>query len=330
MPLPLIFDFKANPADLNRLFSFGNTMLILLITCGIATLYKPFLKNNILIVIYLLMFCLSPISELISASIFAPPIFISKSYNKAVLEELKNVRSLGDLKIYFSKINETLMQLKTGKANKYKEEIEFLKKNSNPGDVVLSNLLEIPSHGGPYSLIPGGKYIYKDSIYSSYDSIFPTAFSTLDPYLLNELNIKWIIVEKSFKDILPKEAQDFLNNKSVFLAVHQSMKKVNETKDEEVTIYKVENIKDFQKDTLRKTGWLLVNERGQPIEPLLLRISKISMFPSSKEALLYLKNLYKINPELKKLLIIAQPVEIESLQKLVLASKLAIAIDKKF
>lgn len=313
MPVPLIFDFKINPVDLNRLFSFGNVILILLITCGIGTLYKTFFEKKILLVIYLTIFCLSPIAELLSSTIFTPRIFLSKQYTVTILNTLANSKSINDVISFLKEINHLALLDKTKLATSLKDEIDYLRKNSKPLDVAISDLHELPAYAGVYSLIPAGKYLYKDLLYSPVDNIYPTIFETLDPYLLDELNIKWILISKSFKEKLPEEAKKTLMNPELFDLVYTNSKKFNGT-EQFLEIYHLNNIKISLTKYNRKTAWLLVDKNGKFVEPSYLQESKVSLFPNSKEALLHLKNLHNSNPKLKKELVTAQTISLKHLQ----------------
>lgn len=322
IPLPLFIDFKLNPVDANRLFGFGNSLIVLLITIGMFTIYKFLTKSKILISSYLLAFCLSPLSGLISASVFTPYISMSKAYVEEIFERARNVNSIATLKTYFFDLNTIVMGLKNKTTDKYKEEIEFLKQNGMPKDVAISSAVDIPAYSGVYSIIPSNKWLYKDLLYSAYDSIYLTTLTTLDPYLLDELNIKWILISDDSKNNLPLKTQSFLNNTRLFKLVY--------TSKQNYEIYHMEDLKDFLKSNLRQTAWLLVNSSGQPIEALALQSNKITLFPSSKDALLYLKSIRNLNSDLKKVLVTAQAISIESLENQIKASSLPISLDKKF
>lgn len=321
MPLPVLIDFKLNPVDANRLFCFGNNLIVLLISVGIFSLHNTITKSKILISGYLFAFCLSPLSGLISASVFTPYISTSKTYIQEVFERAKQVNSLDRLKTYFSELNAIVTGLKNKTTDKYKDEIKFLKETSMSGDVAISSAVDIPAYGGVYSLIPSNKWLYKDLLYSSYDSIYLTTLTTLDPYLLNELNIKWVLISNESKLNLSLETQNLLNKTELF--------KLTYTSKQNYQIYHVEDINKFLKINPRKTAWLLVNSLGQPIEVIALQLNKITLFPSSKDALLYLKSIYNVKPDLKKILVTSQAISIESLENQLKASNLNISLDRR-
>lgn len=323
IPLPVILDFKLNPVDANRLFSFGNSMLVLLITCGIGVLFNQFFQNKTLLITYLTAFCLSPVSGLVSSAVFTPYIFSSKSYVKEIFDNFKRVKSLDDLKIYFVRLDKLVRAIKNRDTSNYEKEIQFLSLNSKPKDVAISSLTDVPAYAGVYTLIPAGKWLYKDLIYSFYDSIYLSTLTTLDPYLLDELNIKWIFLSNNSKNNLPKETQGILSNTELCKLIYSR-------DDKSYEIYHVNETKNLLSNFSRKTAWTLVNSKGQPIELVALEPIKITLFPSLKSALLYLKLLQTIKPELKKELVTAQVVVIDSLEKQIKSNNLVIKLDKKF
>ena len=319
MPVPTVIDFKLNPVELVRLFAFGNTMLILLITCGIAFLYKQFIKNNFLIIPYVIFFCLSPFSQLVFGAIFSPHVYSNKSLVQTLCNDLGRIKSPNELISYHKGYNEYMHLTKNRIINTYKSETEFFKLQSKPGDVALSTIHEIPSYTGVYSLIPTQRLIYWDQLYSSHNTLYETIFSTLDPFLLKELNIKWLLINSELKSKLPKETQDILNNPNVFSLAFVSPNKLE--------IYHVNNLENILKLSPRKTAWMLINRNGYPVSS---QENKIVLFQSLKDTLIELKSLEDITPILKKQLITAQAVIIQSLEKQIVSSKINVKLEKRF
>lgn len=328
MPVPCIIDFKLNPVELVRLFAFGNSMIVLLITCGIGTLYKTIFERKIFLIPYLLCFCLSPISQLISADLFTPRVFTNKLLVEKMTGDLRNIKSIQNLIIYFKEFNDFVMSSKDSVIHNFKSEINFFKKHGNSGDVAISNLFEIPSHAGVYSIIPSGRFIYWDQLYSSHCTIFPVVFSTLDPYLLNELNIKWLFVTNDYKNTLPTESKESLSNPELFELAYKNNNLPQAGGVFE--IYHTKDLKNILPNYERKTAWILVNKQGQILDIVTLHKNTITLFSSSKDALFNLNNLYKISPELKKELITTQPIIISSLENQIKTANLGINLDKKF
>ena len=323
MPAPAIIDFKINPVDLNRLFNFGNIILIMLISCGIGFLFKSFMKNKILILIYLICFCLSPLAGLLGAVVFTPYIYSDKLFVQEVFDNFQKIKSLEALNAYFKQLSFAANRAKHSPANNFQNEIDFLKTHSNPGDVAISSSIDIPVYAGVYAIIPSGKWLYKDLLYSSFDSTFLTTLTTLDPFLLDELNIKWILISNDSRNNLPIETQKLLLNNNLFNLVY-----VNP--DKKYEIYHIENIKQFLNQFSRKTAWLLTNSKGQPAETAQLNSNVISLFPKSKDALAYLKSVQDLKPELKKVLITSQAIVISNLENQIKQSNINIVLEKRF
>ena len=318
MPVPVLIDFKLNPVELVRLFAFGNTMLILLITCGTAFLYKPFIKNNLLIISYVIVFCLSPFSQLIFGAVFSPYVYYNKLLTQKIHNDLQKIKSPNELISYLNSYNKEMPLIKNRIINTYKTELEFFGLQSKPTDVALSAIHQIPSYTGVYSLIPARTLVYWDQLYSSHNTLYETTFSTLDPYLLKELNIKWLLINPELKNKLPKETQDVLNNPNIFSLAFISPNKLE--------IYHVNDLGNIL-ETSRKTAWMLVNKDGYPVSS---SENKIVLFPSLKETLKELKFLQTKNPILKKQLITAQAIIIQSLEKQLADTMLGINLEKRF
>lgn len=318
MPLPTILDFTLNPAELNRLFHFGNRMLILLITCSIGILFKSFFDKKVYIYSYIVPFCLSPLLGLIFASIFTPNIYSDYHFTAEVLGKFKNET--------FIDFNKRALRIKNNSIENYKSEIDFLKRYSRENDVAISNFFELPVYAGVYSIIPPGRSIYWDQLYTKYNSIYNTIFHTLDPFLLQELNIKWILITKSYKDKLPKEAKRNLENSILCNLVYNR----TTSESDNILIYHVNKLDNYLVKNKRKTAWLLQYNPKQPI--VLFEKGKITIpiFTSSKKALSYLDYLCRSKPNIKNKFITAQVYKINNLEEQIKKSKKNITLSYEF
>ena len=321
MPVPVLLDLKLNPAELNRLFCFSNSILVMLVTCSVGTIFKLFFEKKAFLVGYLLVFCLSPFLGLIFAALFTPNIYTDHNFVAKVFESFKDNN--------FSQLNKYILRMKNRIDYTYGNEISFLRNHSKPKDVAISNLLVAPTYAGVYSIIPSKTSIYWDNLYSFNTTIYETIFSTLDPYLLDELNIKWILITKSFKDKLSKEAIDILNNPLISKAVYKRTKIIN-GKSDEVEIYHIKNLEKLLNDYKRTTAWLLLDKDAKPIGLTSKELNKIPIFPSLKKTLVYLQSLHKTKPELKKELITAQAYPIEALERKIKTLSQNVVLEKEF
>lgn len=317
MPLAAIFELKTVPIDINRLYGFGQSMLVLLITCGLLT-YKTFAKSRVLIILYLFTLCFSPIYNLIDYSFSIKRLYGVPSLTKTFLSGIKN-RDL-------SEFNDLILHLRDKAFGEHTLEINFLEKNSKPSDVAISSHFEAPVFAGVYTIIPPGRMLYKDVMFPKVDNIYETVFATLDPHLLKELNIKWIIIDESFKNKLSSDILSNLANSKLFKLI-----KINSRSSEDINkleIYKVKKLDKVLNQLNRKTAWVLVNVNGEPIEMSLLGLNNISMFPSSRKALEYLNSIQKKHQALKRHLIMTRVVPIKVVEEQVRGS--TIKLEKRF
>lgn len=321
MPMPLFVDFKINPVELVRLFAFGNSMLFVLLTCGLCVQFKVLLKKKIILMCYLIVVCTSPILQLGSSILFTPNILMNKPLVQHVLSNMGQLNSFNSLITFYKEFDSLMKDLKYKTVIGFKEEIDFLKNHKEQNDIALSTELKIPSHAGVYSYIPSRVYLYWDMLYSSFRTIYQTIFTTIDPYLLDELKIKWLIIKKNSKELLPQEAIDNLENQGLVNLVYIK---------NDFEIYKVIVQNDNLKNYERKTAWVLTNSKGQPLEITNLQTNKITLFPSYKASLLYLKEIVQTKPELKKEFFTAQPLALNVLEAQINSNNLNIILERRF
>ena len=329
MPLPLILEFKLNPVDFNRLFGFGNTMLILLITCGLGLMFCMFIKNKIITITYLLCLCLSPFSGFILGTVFSPQIYLHKNFTALVLNKLTNIHSINNLVHEYIEINKDAVNAKNAFRNKYKNELAFFNDHGKPKDVAISSIPRIPIFSGIYTLIPSMIYGLKGQIYSGFDNIYPTIISTLDPHLMKELNVKWVAYDEISKSKLLKETLTLLNNKKIFQLVYKNYIFPEPNTKVLYEIYHVKELSRYLKDIPKNTGWILVNREGFPVEITDKLNRNISLFSSEKNTLQYLKQLQAKNPRISNELITAQPILIKTTQEQLLQNGLTILLEEK-
>ena len=321
MPVPLFVDFKINPVELVRLFGFGNSMLFILLTWSICSLYKSFLKNKLILTTFVIFVCASPLLQLGSSILFTPSALLNKQLIEGILQDVKPLKSFGDYVNYYKQYDSFVTNARYHTLKNYKDEIDFLKKHKELNDIALSTEFEIPPYAGIYSYISSRIFVYWDMLYSSNRTTYQIAFTTLDPYLLSELKIKWLIIKNNYKVQLPKDAIDNLGNKDLVKLVY--------TKNN-FEIYKVIVKNDDLKNYERKTAWVLTNAKGQPLEITNLQTNKITLFPSYKASLLYLKEISQTNSGLKKEFFTAQPVSLITLESQINSNNLNIILDRRF
>lgn len=324
MPAPLIIDFKLHPVDFNRMFAFGNNMIILLITCGAFTHFNKLFSRNFVISIYLVLFCTTPFSNLVFSNIFSPYISFNKKYTEVAISKIKEIDSFGDIKNYYSYLNGIHSGIKYKNSVGLKNEIGVLKSHSEPGDVAISSVPELPFEAGIYSIIPVNTALYKDLIYTRADNYFASIVNTLDPYLLEDLNIKWIVLSENGISQLKEEVREFLQGSKYFELVH---KRKTKTDLNEIFIYKVKNLKVHKSDSQRKTAWIILNKQGNPI---IVENNKIFLYDSFSSTLNKVVNIKENDIRFKGQTITPQPIVIADFESLINQPGLNLVLERKF
>lgn len=329
IPLPLFFDFKLNPVDFNRLFNFGNIMLILLITTGIGFLFPNFFRLKSFIFLYTFSFCFSSLVGFTLGTIFSPQIYLHPKFTELAFKKLKHIKSPDKFIKTIVEINKDAIIAKNVKREKYKDEIKFFNKNGKSNDVAISSLPGIPLYSGVYTLIPSMNYGLRDQIYSGFDNIYPTIISTLDPHLISELNVKWVAYDEVSKSNLSRNAQKILNNMNLFKLAYSNYIMPEPDKKVLYEIFHVEDLSSHLAKERQKTGWILVNREGFPLEIVKKLYNNISLFPSEKKALVHLKRLHLLYPQLKQEKITAQPIIISITEQQLKENMLSINLKLK-
>ncbi|MBI2996268.1 MAG: hypothetical protein HYY52_06125 [Candidatus Melainabacteria bacterium] len=328
MPLPLLLEFKLNPVDFNRLFVFGNIMLVLIGTIALCKIINIH-KNKILILMYAGFMCLSSILGLILGTLYSPKLYLDTQFTQNALKKLSSSNSLTDFIKKSISVNKDALKVKYYFINKYKKETDFFKQNGDSGDVAISSIPGISIYSGVYTLIPSMMYGLKGQIYSSFDNIYSTIISTLDPHLLHELNVKWIGFDELSKSKLSKETFDLLSNNKIFMPVYKNKIRPEENTELFYEIYHVEDLQPYIEATSRKTGWILVNKDGSPIEIIKNIDPNISLFSTEKKALAYLKEIHQKYPKTNNELITAQPIVISITEQQLKENMLSINLEMK-
>lgn len=317
--IPIFLECTLSPPLLTRFFGFFKGFLTLLSLLAMWTLIKNIKFRKLIFYGYAISMCISPLLQFTTQTLFTPNIYINPQFIEKAIPLLKK----GDFKKYFEFAKDYTLE----PFWRYKEEKYFLSKNSKPNEVAISNFYQLPAYAGIYTVIPPNAYFVKDINYSRSDNTYQVIFATMDPHLINELNLKWIVIDKDFKKFLNKEALNFLNNKKLCKLVY---KKQNKLTKEITEIYYIKDLNDYLTNFKRKTAWLLTTNKGHPIEPLLLNNKNITLFSTSKEAIIHLKSIYLKYPELKKYFIISKVVPIEELEKQIKDTNLNISLVRKF
>lgn len=320
--ISLLFEHPDHPDLLNRFFGF-TAVFPFLGLIAIGTLFRSLLLKRTVFMGYFSLCCIIPFIQLILGAIFTLNIWGYYGYMEQGMQYLRK----GEFSKYYEFIREETTYLDPVPLRKYKSSLNFLKDNSQSGDVAISSLFEAPVYAGLYTLIPPGIFHLKDSFFSKADNTYDVVFYTLDPHLLHELNIKWIFIDSKFKETITETAKNILSNKNICKLVYKCY---NKETNENLEIYHIQNVKKHLKEFNRNTAWILTNDQSQPIEIVLMKQSKITLFPSAKKATSYLNSLLKNHPDLKKEFLIPKAVVVNIVENQIKESGSHISLVKEF
>jgi hypothetical protein len=324
-PIPLFIEYRLNPVEFNRLFSFGNSIFILLITCRIFHFDLSF--KRWFIVGYVFLLTLTPVSDLVLSAVISPYVSFNKSFNQALLDGLKKVKSPIDFATQLRNLSKVQKDLKQQVMPLEREDIVFLKRQSRPLEVAISNHPSVPLYAGTYTLIPGGKYVYKDLMYTSFDSIYRTVFKSLDPEILRELNVKWILMFTS-ETYHPDEAF-YSSIVHISDKVFEKEMDLLQNRKGKVEIFHVREFDKFPGHKERRAAWVLTDKNGGAAEMSVLGKKKITLFSTSKDARNYLKKEFK-KGVLNRATVTSQLIVIDELKNIIEKSNPGVNIEKRF
>ena len=324
-PIPLFIEYRLNPVEFNRLFSFGNSIFILLIMCSLFHL-RIALKRW-LITAYVILLSLTPVSDLVLSAVISPYLSFNKSFTQTVLDGLKEVRSPKDVVKHLKNLGEVQEALKQEVMPLEREDVVFLRKQSKPFEVAISNNPCVPLYAGIYTLIPARKYAYKDLMYTSFDSIYRTVLKSLDREILRELNIKWVLMFTNEKHH-PSEAF-YASISGISEKVFEKEMNFPQNQKGKVEIFHIREFDQFPRDKERRAAWVLSDKKGGAAEMSLLGEKKITLFSTSKDARHYLKKEFE-KEVLNKETVTSQLIVIDELDGILKKHSSGVSIEKRF
>jgi len=324
-PIPLFLEYRLNPVEFNRLFSFGNSIFILLITCSIFYLNVPL--RRWFIIAYVTLLTLTPVSNLVLSAVISPYVSFNKSFNQALLDGLKEVNSPIDFVNQLKSLYKVQKELKRQVMPIERKDIVFLKGKSRPLEVAISNHPSLPLYAGIYTLIPAGKYVYKDLLYTSFDSIHRTVLKSLDKEVLRELNIKWVLIVSS--ETYQPDETFYSSVGQISDKVFEEEIKLPQNQKGKVEIFHIREFDKFPSAKERRTAWVLSDKNGGAAEMSLLGEKKITLFSTSKDARNHLQKEFK-KELLNKETVTSQLIIIDELNNMIKKGGLSVNIEKRF
>ena len=325
LPIPLFVEYRLNPVEFNRLFSFGNSICILLITCSIF--YFGLSLKRWFIIAYVILLTLTPVSDLMLSAVVSPYVSFNKSFTQAFLDGLREVRSPAEFVTHLKNLYEAQKDLKRQVMPLEREDIVFLKRNSKPLEVAISNHPSVPLYAGTYTLIPGRKYVYKDLMYTSFDSIYNTTLKSLDQEILRELNIKWILMFTSDKH-RPTEAF-YSSISGLSDKVFEKEMNLPQNQKGKIEIFHISEFEEIPDRGERRVAWVLCDKNGGAAEMSLLGEKKITLFSTSKDARNYLQKRLK-KEVLNKETVTSQLIVIDELNRIIKKNSPGVSVEKTF
>jgi hypothetical protein len=193
--------------------------------------------------------------------------------------------------------------------------------------VAISNHPSVPLYAGIYTLIPARKYVYKDLLYSSFDSIYHTVFNRPDKEILKELNIKWVLFFTSEKHRPSATFYSSINGLSD--KVFEREMKFPKNQNGKMEIFHIREFEIMPNDKERRTAWVLSDKNGGAAEMSLLGEKNITLFSTSKDARSYLQKEFK-KEVLNKETVTSQLVVIDELNSIIKKNSPGVIIDKRF
>ena len=185
--------------------------------------------------------------------------------------------------------------------------MEFLNKNYIKGNCGFSlnatgfNLVGIPC----YNSVAGA---------TCREFTFATFLRTLDPYLVKEMNIRWIYLDPSTEEII--NIREFNNlYKLGLLKEVFSVRSIFQTKP--LKLYEFVNLENYMKINPRKIYWTYLRYMSPSVIPVTNENghSIIYLFNTEKEADDYLRTIIKTNALFKSYKPFTQAVEKEMVEK---------------
>jgi hypothetical protein len=324
-PIPLFLEYRLNPVEFNRLFSFGNSIFILLITCSIF--YFGLSLKRWFIIAYVIVLTLTPVSDLVLSAVISPYVSFNKSFNQALLDGLKKVRSPRDFSNQLKNLYKVQEDVKRQVMPLEREDVLFLRKQSKPLEVAVSNHPTVPLYAGTYTLIPARKYAYKDLIYTSFDSIYRVVFKSLDREILRELNVRWVLMYTS--DKYHPDETFYSSISGLSDKVFEGEMNLPENEKGKVEIFHIREFDEIPSSKERRVAWVLSDKNGGAAEMSLLGEKKITLFSTSKDARNYLQERFR-KEVLKKETVTSQLIVIDELNSIIKKNNPGVSIEKRF
>lgn len=317
---PFLLYIKSSPPDSLRLLHPGIELLNLFFAFFILDKLSKIgnLQIRKVFSFVLPLMILPPLLKLILAGIFSLNIYLNFLFINKIDFLLGDFLKSGDFKKLSSEVNYFVSTVKKSSIADIVDIqlANFLNDNYRTGDCGFSfqptafNLAGIPCY------LPRAGAVSREFTFS-------VLSRTLDPYLIEELKIRWIFLDPKLDKVINKNELESLK-KSGFLKETFSARSVLYEKP--LRLYEFVNLDRYKQLNPRKTYWSYFrymtssiipvhNEKGQ---------QQIYLFKTEKEADLYLKEMVKVYSGVKDLKPFINAVDEEMLKKQVLENNITL------
>ncbi|MBI2996267.1 MAG: hypothetical protein HYY52_06120 [Candidatus Melainabacteria bacterium] len=292
---PFVLYMKTSPPDVLRLFHPGFEILSLLFSFWLfmlkdklSTLYFRSVINFTLVVVIL-----PCILKLVLSGIFSPSIYLNYAYISLMNSQISELIQNRNLSAFVENLNSAITLIKKNVIldDSDKKISDYLTANSKVNDYGLSSYpLPFDFVGIPcYSAIRGSSLPRKIT--------YITLLKTLDPYLIKELSIRWLLLEGSTASVINSDALNSLIQGG-FL---KEVLRVTNSIGAQLGLYEFNNLEKYIKTNSRKTYWTFFNYLSDDLIPVVdsRREKVICLFKSEKEATSFLKRQIKMDPAFK-------------------------------
>lgn len=292
---PFILYIKSSPPDVIRLFHPGYELLGLFLFILLLDFLKTF-KNVLRITlpgIIISTIVIPPILILSLSGIFSPAIYLSYPFIGFIDYSVKDFIKDRNFRKFSSNVTEGVKLVRKGSVidDADIKIVNYLRKNSSSDEYGLSSYpfpfdyLGIPC----YNALRGSGLARKIT--------YVSLLQTFDPYLLEELKIKWFYLEpKTAEFVNLKVFEELIKN-----GYAREVLEVNSEVYGKGTLYEFVDLNKYMLSMPRKTYWTYFVYFTQNIIPLPDSSGKemFYLFTSEKEATEYLKKEMKTNTDLK-------------------------------
>ena len=283
----MLLYIKSSPPDSLRLLHPGiellNMLFCLFALSNLKNIFKP---------IFFFFFTFQPLLKFLLAGIFTLSIFVNSQYPEVLNSVIRESVAKNNVVLF----TEQLKNLKNMVRNSY----ACSDVHKNLSNYLLKNYTGIECgisiNPKPFDLAGIPCYISRTASLPKRLSFF-TLLKTLDPFILKELNIKWIYIDS--------QSQQYIDEKIINEMIKFGYLKLIKTEHDELSdqyssLYEFVNLDDYISKYERRVYWTYVKYMNDTliVIPEGNEIQSVYLFKTEKEANNFLKEIIKKNKNL--------------------------------